>query len=100
VIGVPGDEVQLKNGSVVINGQPIYDPWGQHDSQVGLSDAKKAVLLDNFGPAKLSPTEYFILGDNRDYSYDSRFRGSVPRQNIVGKVLLRYLPRSRIGWVF
>ena len=54
---------------------------------------------DNFKPVKISEGSYFVLGDNRDWSYDSRFWGPVPKENIKGKISLRIYPFGRFGRV-
>lgn len=93
VIGLPGETVQIKNGKVYINGK-------------GLSDDKYCLseILDsgNAGqPTTLKEDEYFVLGDNRNMSTDSRsdFVGMVHREDIVGKVFMRIWPFSHWGLI-
>lgn len=85
VIGLPGETLQIKNGQVYINGNLLTEPEG-------LSRVSLAGLAEN--PVKLGEEEYFLLGDNRDSSEDSRFSniGNVSRSQIQGKVWMRLKP--------
>ncbi|UCE27330.1 MAG: signal peptidase I [Candidatus Coatesbacteria bacterium] len=80
VVGVPGDIVMGRGGSVYVNGEPLAD--GQGKGGVG-----------EFGPYKVPEDSYFVLGDNRDASRDSRDWGYVPRRLIKGKALIVYWSR-------
>lgn len=80
VIGVPGDTVSERNGRVFVNGRKADD-----------------IPTDPFLTTHLGPKEYFVLGDNRSASDDSRDFGPVPRDTIFGRVFLIYWPRGRIG---
>jgi signal peptidase I len=125
VIGVPGDRVQLKNDVLYLNGVPQQysaadsAPF-QHDV---FEDANPVVAIEhleaadhyvlglpgrgalrNFGPVTVPPDQYFMLGDSRDNSADSRYIGPIPRSAIVGRVprvilsfdpQRHYLPRFR-----
>jgi signal peptidase I len=73
VVGLPGDEVQILNGDVYINGQILSEPY-----TVG-HDENLALVKVPFG-------HYFLMGDNREHSYDSRYLGPVPAERIQGKV--------------
>ncbi len=83
VIGLPGETVSATGGHVDINGKPLPEPYLN-----GVSTA-------NFGPVKVPASNYFMMGDNRPYSCDSRDWGTVPRSLIVGKVVLRIWPITR-----
>ena len=85
IIGLPGETVQIKNGSVYINGELLK-------AENGLAEATIAGVAEY--PVELGDDEYFLLGDNRDSSEDSRFVkiGNVKRRQIRGKVWLRLIP--------
>ncbi|HEX3110891.1 MAG TPA: signal peptidase I [Thermoanaerobaculia bacterium] len=91
VVGVPGDTIQLVRKRLYLNGQPLTEGYVVHkDAQVydyipGLPEPYKS--RDRFGPVKVGPDEFFVLGDNRDQSSDSRYWGMVPRGNILGKIV-------------
>lgn len=92
VIGLPGETVQIKNGFVYIDGSPLKAPDG-------LDLVSLAGRAEN--PVQLSENEYFLLGDNRDSSEDSRFAnvGNVREDQILGRVWLRFLPLLKIGFI-
>ena len=85
VIGLPGETVQIKNGQIYIDDKPL-------EADKGLGQVSLAGLAEN--PVVLEEDEYFLLGDNRDSSEDSRFVkiGNVKRKQIRGKVWLRLIP--------
>lgn len=85
VIGLPGETVQIKNGQIYIDDKPL-------EADKGLGQVCLAGLAEN--PVVLEEDEYFLLGDNRDSSEDSRFVkiGNVKRRQIRGKVWLRLIP--------
>lgn len=85
VIGLPGETVQIKNGQIYIDDKPL-------EADKGLGQVSLAGLAEN--QVVLEEDEYFLLGDNRDSSEDSRFVkiGNVKRRQIRGKVWLRLIP--------
>ena len=93
-VGLPGDEVELVDKVLHVNGQPLEEPYIFHtDNDVYprspfLGDHFRA--RDNFGPYVVPPASYFCLGDNRDNSHDSRYWGPVPREFVKGRALLVY----------
>jgi len=89
VIGLPGDIVEVREKNVYINGQPFKIPYEKHTDPFILTQGQ-GMVRDNFGPIKVEPGTCFVMGDNRDQSYDSRFWGFVPVQNIKGKAFVIY----------
>lgn len=80
LIGMPGDRVEIRGGVVSVNGKALTEPYRN-----GPIDP-----LDNYGPVTIPARNYFVLGDNRDDSYDSRFWGFVPESNIIGTPVVIY----------
>ncbi len=87
VIGLPGETVRIKGGVVYINGKPLREPYV----------ASRYVDHDNSPAVKLGPGDYYVLGDHRDASNDSREWGPVARKYIFGKAVFVYWPFSRFG---
>lgn len=92
VIGLPGDTVMVKDGQVYVNGQ-LYDESSYLNSDVKTYGG--AFLRD--GDTITVPSgEYFVMGDNRPYSSDSREWGFVPAGNLIGKSFLIYWPMNEV----
>jgi signal peptidase I len=85
IIGLPGETVEVKSGKVYINSQPLSENYIESSPNY------------QYGPATVPPDSYLVLGDNRNNSYDSHYWGFVPRENIVGRAVLRFWPPNRIG---
>jgi len=108
VIGVPGDHIKLVNGRVYVNGSALNEPYVRHTAtfaddfrdQFPRLDIPVPGLEGNWwlemkklvheGELSVPQDSYFVLGDNRDESLDSRYWGFVPRRNIVGRPLIIY----------
>lgn len=86
VIGLPGDTIEMTEGVLRINGQPLDEPY---------LEPERCRLLRDRGPMTLGPDEYFVMGDNRDRSSDSRRMGPIRRRDVRGRVLCVFLPSGR-----
>jgi signal peptidase I len=90
VIGLPEDTVEIRNGIVYVNGQVMHELY---------LDANYNQAAGNLSPQKVEKHHYFVMGDNRDNSSDSRYWGLVPEKYIYGKVFFRYWMPSNFGWI-
>lgn len=97
VIATGGDVVEEKNKIVYVNGKALVEPFAHHfDRSVrpGGNDPR-----DNFGPVVVPKDKFFVMGDNRDQSYDSRYWGFVDRKDIRGKALMIYWSWDPDNWL-
>ncbi len=89
IVGTPGDTVQVRNKVVLVNGQPLDDKPFTQRIDPGIIDGT-INPRDNFGPVTVPEDSYFVMGDNRDQSLDSRFWGYVREEKIKGKAFRIY----------
>lgn len=88
VVGMPGDVIAVRDGHVVRNGRPAKEPFAAPCGGGAECDLESIVV---------PPGHYFLMGDNRGNSDDSRYWGPVPRDQIIGKAVVTYWPLGRIG---
>ncbi len=86
VIGLPGETVEIRDGRVYINGQPLPQNYNTNPATY------------NYPPSVVGPNELFVLGDNRNSSSDSHAWGNLPRANLIGKAWIAYWPPQ--SWAF
>jgi len=94
LIGLPGETVELREKKVYINGKPLDEPYVHFLQPPGSASEYHEVtsydVRERYGPVTVPPRQYFMMGDNRDNSQDSRYWGFLPRENIKGKALFIY----------
>ena len=92
VVGLPGEELELRGGRVYVDGALLEEPYLRHDPcKPGFPKTC------SFGPVTVPEDHYFMMGDNRTGSLDSRFFGPVPEDDIIGEALVRFWPPGRAG---
>lgn len=90
VIGVPGDTVEIRQGSVIVNGQPLDESGYVYDDQPTQATGDTSRFT-------VEPGTLFVMGDHRMQSQDSRSFGPVPLANVLGRAVIRYWPIDQLG---
>ena len=94
VVAGPGDTISIRDGHVILNGKRQKEPFAS------FAGCNTSVVDCNYPhPFTVPAGYYFMMGDNRDYSDDSRFWGPVPRSWIIGEAFATYWPPDRIGFL-
>lgn len=88
VIGLPGDTVQARDNVVSVNGATMVEPY-----------LDPGVTTSDFGPVVVPEDQIFVMGDNRNDSYDSRNFGTIEEDRIVGRAFVLFWPVNRVGWL-
>ena len=91
VIGLPGETISSMRGTVLIDGRPLAEPW------LPTLTGSCAEAAQNIATTRIPPGHYFMMGDNRGVSDDSRFWGPIPASWIIGVAFFTYWPPDRIG---
>ena len=91
VIGLPGDRLELHRKKVYINGRPLEEPYAQFLEPPSTEGPPHTDdLREEYGPVTVPADQYFMMGDNRDNSEDSRYWGFLPKSYVKGKALFIY----------
>ena len=117
LIGIPGDTLSMESGQLYRNGVAVDEPWARHGNPSAYADAYYRSKmrswqvnylvgdssnyhpdLQDWGPLVVPPGRFFMLGDNRDDSYDGRYWGFLPRENIRGRPLVVYFSFDATSW--
>lgn len=96
LIGVPGDEIQVRDKRVYVNGTLYQNSHEVHKDPQILP--RELTRRDNFGPVRVPANSYFVMGDNRDNSHDSRFWGFVGKADLVGLAFIKYWSWDQSRW--
>ena len=98
VIGLPGDRVEVRQKRVYVNEKPLQEPYAHHlDGPPGTGSLRSDDVREAYGPVTVPQGQYFMMGDNRDNSQDSRFWGYLPQHYIKGQALFIYFSFAEAG---
>jgi signal peptidase I len=118
LVGMPGDTLSMTAGALYRNGQSVDEPWARHGNPGAYADAYHRTRmrewqlkhfagddpagyhpdLQDWGPILVPEGHYFMMGDNRDDSYDGRYWGFLPRENVRGRPLFIYYSFDATSW--
>ncbi len=118
LVGMPGDTLEMRDGQLYRNGKPVHEPYAVHVDPDRSEDPIQRLKmrewqlphlatddtanyqpdLQNWGPIVVPPDSFFMLGDNRDSSYDGRYWGFLPRKNVRGRPLVVYFSYDQNSW--
>ncbi len=118
LVGMPGDTLAMERGTLFRNGEALSEPWVVHnDRSAGADPVQRARMrrwqlpylvggdpetyrpdLQDWGPIVVPPDSFFVMGDNRDGSYDGRYWGFLPRINVRGRPLMVYFSYESESW--
>lgn len=87
VIGLPGDLIEIHDSQVFVNNQPLNEPY------------LSTTTTGFYGPTTVPPLHIFVLGDNRNFSNDSRNFGTIPLKDVVGRAWFSYWPAEQVGFI-
>jgi signal peptidase I len=101
VIGLPGEKVEVRDGKVYVNSKPLPENNYLSSKQITEVDVCTSGQKPPFlaKPVTIPPNSYLVLGDNRLQSYDGRCWGVVPRNNIIGRAVIRFWPLNHVGGI-
>jgi len=101
VIGLPGETIEIRDGRVII-GEPTTGPDGEtiYRQTELIEDYIREIPLNDFPRTEIPSDCFFMMGDNRNWSTDSRVWGFVPKERILGKAIGRFWPPNRIGRIY
>ena len=93
IVGLPGDVIEVRDGVVIVNGTSLSEPYVRNRDMFTLTESTVFPKI----PFTVPKDSFFVMGDNRPNSQDSRFWGFVPKQNVRGPAFVRYWPLDRLG---
>jgi len=101
VVGLPGEELAMHQKQVYINGQPLAEPYAHYLEPASAETQPHDARLDEYGPITVPADQYFMMGDNRDNSEDSRYWGFMPASYVKGEALFIYMSfdEASSGWL-
>ena len=98
VIGLPGDRVEVRQKRVYVNEKPLQEPYAHYlDGPPGTGSLRSDDVREAYGPVTVPHGQYFMMGDNRDNSQDSRFWGYLPQHYVKGQALFIYFSFAEAG---